>query len=131
MAVVSGLANAPRVPPVDGSTGELDTAGGEEVFTVLRCADDKLGGTVLVVTHVPLMARRVRRTVRMREGRTSAETLRERGGEGEEFTVLDRAGGLRLPRDSVEGYGPRGRVRLTGEAGHVGVWPDRDDRCDG
>ncbi|WP_405634993.1 hypothetical protein OHB53_15225 [Streptomyces sp. NBC_00056] len=127
----SGLANAPRVPPVDGSTGELDTAGGEEVFTVLRCADDKLGGTVLVVIHVPLMACRVRRTVRMREGRTSAETLRERGGEGEEFTVLDRAGGLRLPRDSVEGYGPRGRVRLTGEAGHVGVWPDRDDRCDG
>ncbi|WP_405598956.1 MULTISPECIES: hypothetical protein [unclassified Streptomyces] len=131
VAVVSGLANAPRVPPVDGSTGELDTAGGEEVFTVLRCADDKLGGTVLVVTHVPLVACRVRRTVRMREGRTSAETLRERGGEGEEFTVLDRAGGLRLPRDSVEGYGPRGRVRLTGVAGHVGVWPDRDDRCDG
>lgn len=69
----------PRVPPVDGSTGELDTAGGEDAFTVLRCADDKLGGTVLVVTHVPLMACRVRRTVRMREGRTSAETLRERG----------------------------------------------------
>ncbi|MEV6698754.1 hypothetical protein AB0M68_16440 [Streptomyces sp. NPDC051453] len=113
------------------STGELDTAGGEDAFTVLRRADEKLGGTVLVGADVPLMACRVRRAVRMREGRTSAESLPERGGEGEEFTVLDRAGRLRLPRDYVEGYGPRGRVRLTGEAGHVGVWPDRDDRCDG
>ncbi|MFD7197656.1 hypothetical protein [Streptomyces sp. NPDC059893] len=113
-------------------TGELDTASEEEVSTALRRADEKLGGgTVLVVAHVPLMACRVRRTVRIREGRASAETLRERGGKGEEFTVLDRAGRLRLPRDYVEGYGPRGRVRLTGEAGHVGVWPDRDDRCDG
>lgn len=58
------------------------------------------------------------------------QRLRERGGEGEEFTVLDRAGRLQLPRDHVERYGLRGRVRLTGEAGHVGVWPDRDDRTD-
>lgn len=55
----------------------------------------------------------------------------ERGGEGEEFTVLDRAGTLQLPRDYVERYGLRGRVRLAGETGHVGVWPDRDDRSDG
>ncbi|RFC71815.1 hypothetical protein DXZ75_32810 [Streptomyces sp. AcE210] len=72
-----------------------------------------------------------RRAVRIRDGRTSTETLRERGGEGEEFTVLDRAGRLRLSRDHVERYGLRGRVRLTGGAGHVGVWPDRDDRSDG
>ncbi|MER5957897.1 hypothetical protein [Streptomyces sp. NPDC001893] len=77
------------------------------------------------------MSGQVRRTVRIRGGRTSTETLRERGGEGEEFTVLDRAGGFQLPWDRVERYGPRGRVRLTGEAGHVGVWPDRDDRSDG
>ncbi|MCX4642601.1 hypothetical protein ACFVY1_12710 [Streptomyces sp. NPDC058293] len=57
--------------------------------------------------------------------------MRERGGEGEEFTVLDRAGRLQLPRDHVERYGPRGRVRFSGEAGHVGVWPDRDDRSGG
>ncbi|MFB6856252.1 MULTISPECIES: hypothetical protein [Streptomyces] len=77
------------------------------------------------------MSGQVRRTVRIRGGRTSTETLRERGGEGEEFTVLDRAGRFQLPWDHVERYGPRGRVRLTGEAGHVGVWPDRDDRSDG
>ncbi|MET7657603.1 hypothetical protein ABZT45_13330 [Streptomyces sp. NPDC005356] len=57
--------------------------------------------------------------------------MRERGGEGEEFTVLDRAGRLQLPRDHVERYGPRGRVRFSTEAGHVGVWLDRDDRSGG
>ncbi|MFD4645525.1 hypothetical protein [Streptomyces sp. NPDC056721] len=77
------------------------------------------------------MSGRVRRAVRIHDGRASTETLRERGGEGEEFTVLDRAGTLPLPRDCVERYGLRGRVRLTGEAGHVGVWPDRGDHADG
>ncbi|MFC9459097.1 hypothetical protein [Streptomyces sp. NPDC056983] len=126
---MSGLANAPRVSPADRRARHCERGGGVHG---LRRADEKLGGgTVLVVAHVPLMACRVRRTVRIREGRASAETLRERGGEGEEFTVLDRAGRLRLPRDYVEGYGPRGRVGLAGEVGHVGVWPDRDDRCDG
>ncbi|MGW6361131.1 hypothetical protein ACWFR5_39660 [Streptomyces sp. NPDC055092] len=45
----------------------------------------------------------MRRAVRIRDGRASTETLRERGGEGGEFTVLDRAGRLRLPWD----YGER------------------------
>ncbi|WP_406103495.1 hypothetical protein [Streptomyces sp. NBC_01003] len=75
------------------------------------------------------MSGQVRRTVRIRDGRTSTETLRERG-EGEGFTVLDRAGRLQLPHDYVERYGLRGRVRPTGEAGHVDVWPDRDDGTD-
>ncbi|MFE2988761.1 hypothetical protein [Streptomyces sp. NPDC059262] len=79
MAVVPGLANAPRVPPADGPTDELDTASGEGASMTLRRADEKLGATVLVVTHDPLMSCRVRRTVRIREGRTSAEALRERG----------------------------------------------------
>jgi hypothetical protein len=78
--------------------------------------------------HAELVSGQVRRTVRIRDGRILTEALRERRGEGEEFTVLDRAGRLPLPRDYVERYWLRGRVLLTGEAGHVGVWLDRDDR---
>ncbi|WP_447040464.1 ABC transporter ATP-binding protein [Streptomyces sp. DSM 118878] len=124
VAVAVATANSPRVLLADEPTGELDTAGGEEVFAALRRANEELGATVLVVTHDPLVSGQVRRTVRIRDGRTSAETLREEGGAGEEFTVLDRTGRLQLPGDLVERYGLRGRVRLTAETGHVGIWPD-------
>ncbi|WP_435861264.1 ABC transporter ATP-binding protein [Streptomyces tauricus] len=126
VAVAVATANAPRVLLADEPTGELDTASGEEVFAALRRANEELGATVLVVTHDPLVSEQVRRTVRIRDGRTSTETLRGPGGGGaEEYTVLDRAGRLQLPRDHVERYGLRGRVRLTAEPDHVGVWPDR------
>ncbi|MER7174367.1 ABC transporter ATP-binding protein [Streptomyces mesophilus] len=123
VAVAVATANAPRVLLADEPTGELDTASGEDVFAALRRANEELGATVLVVTHDPQVSEQVRRTVRIRDGRTSTETLR--GGErefAEEFTVLDRAGRLQLPREYVERYGLQGRVRLTGESDHVGVW---------
>ncbi|MFI1678554.1 ABC transporter ATP-binding protein [Streptomyces sp. NPDC020607] len=125
VAVAVATANSPRVLLADEPTGELDTASGEDVFAALRRANEELGATVLVVTHDPLVSEQVRRTVRIRDGRTSTETLREEGGDGEEFTVLDRAGRLQLPGEYVERYGLQGRVRLTAEPGHVGVWPDR------
>lgn len=128
VAVAVATANSPRVLLADEPTGELDTAGGEEVFAALRRANEDLGATVLVVTHDPLVSGQVRRTVRIRDGRTSTETLREEGGRGEEFTVLDRAGRLQLPGDFVERYGLRGRVRLTAETDHVGIRPDTPPR---
>ncbi|MPY60863.1 ABC transporter ATP-binding protein [Streptomyces spongiae] len=125
VAVAVATANAPRVLLADEPTGELDTASGEDVFAALRRANEELGATVLVVTHDPLVSEQVRRTVRIRDGRTSTETLRGPGGTAaEEYTVLDRAGRLQLPRDYVDRYGLRGRVRLTAEPDHVGVWPD-------
>lgn len=126
VAVAVAAANSPRVLLADEPTGELDTAGGELVLEALRRANEQLGATVLIVTHDPLVSGQVRRTVRIRDGRTSTETLRGPGAAAsEEFTVLDRAGRLQLPRDYVERYGLRGRVRLTPEPDHVGVWPDR------
>jgi ABC-type lipoprotein export system ATPase subunit len=129
VAVAVATANTPKVLLADEPTGELDTASGELVFAALRRANEQLGATVLVVTHDPLVSGQVRRTVRIRDGRTSTETLRAAAGAAaEEFTVLDRAGRLQLPRDYVERYGLRGRVRLTAEPDHVGVWPDNKDR---
>ncbi|WP_419665044.1 ABC transporter ATP-binding protein [Streptomyces sp. 2-1] len=130
VAVAVATANTPQVLLADEPTGELDTASAEEVFAALRRANEELGATVLVVTHDPLVSGQVRRTVRIRDGRTSTETLRGPGGGGaEEYTVLDRAGRLQLPRDYVERYGLSGRVRLTEEPDHVGVWPDRTEQA--
>jgi putative ABC transport system ATP-binding protein len=74
----------------------------------------------------------VQRTVAIRDGRTSTETLRrtEQTDEGdhrvisEEYAVLDRAGRLQLPRAHVDALELRNRVRLRLEEDHVGVWPD-------
>jgi hypothetical protein len=42
----------------------------------------------------------------------------------QEYSVLDRAGRLQIPRDFLQALQLRDRVRLALEPGHVGVWPD-------
>lgn len=131
VAIAVALANEPAVLLADEPTGELDTATSADVFAVLRAVSDDLGVTVLVLTHDPLVSEQVNRTVTIRDGRTSAETLR-RGGTGtaagqviaEDFAVLDRAGRLQLPADYVATLDLRQRVRLELEPDHIGVWPE-------
>jgi hypothetical protein len=40
-----------------------------------------------------------------------------------EYTVLDRAGRMQLPREMTEPLGMAGLVRLQPEPDHIGVWP--------
>ena len=102
------------------------------MFGALQTVNAELGVTVLVVTHDPAVSGQVRRTIAIRDGRTSTETLRQAGGDGTggaaqhavEYAVLDRAGRLQLPREMVEPLGMRDRVRLEAGADHIGVWPD-------
>jgi ABC-type methionine transport system ATPase subunit len=133
VAIAVALANAPQVILADEPTGELDTATSTEIFGVLRSVSENLGVTVVVVTHDPLVSGQVNRTIAIRDGRTSSETLRrmEMGEEGdheiiaEEFAVLDRAGRLQLPREYVDALELERRVRLELERDHIGVWPDQ------
>jgi ABC-type methionine transport system ATPase subunit len=134
VAIAVALANQPDVLLADEPTGELDTATSAEVFELMRQVNRDVGTTVVIVTHDPLVSEQVMRTVAIRDGRTSSETLRrssvsEEGDHeliAEEFAVLDRAGRLQLPRAHVEALGLERRVRLRLEADHIGVWPDRD-----
>src|SRR5579884_25419 len=134
VAIAVALANSPEVLLADEPTGELDTNTSHEIFGVLRTASTDLGVTVVVATHDPLVSGQVNRTVAIRDGRTSSETLRrtELGVDGaheviaEEFAVLDRAGRLQLPHDYVEALALERRVRLELEPDHIGVWPDRE-----
>jgi putative ABC transport system ATP-binding protein len=132
VAIAVALANEPEVLLTDEPTGELDSATSAEVFGLLRQVNADTGTTVVIVTHDPLVSEQVGRTVAIRDGRTSTETLRrtELADDGEhriiaeEFAVLDRAGRLQLPRSHVESLELRNRVRLRLEEDHVGVWPD-------
>ncbi|GAA2041575.1 ABC transporter ATP-binding protein [Catenulispora yoronensis] len=131
VAIAVALANAPEVLFADEPTGELDSATAEQVFEALRTANRELGVTVVVVTHDALVAGQVRRTVAIRDGRTSSETVREAvvdadGAQrdvAEEYVMLDRAGRMQLPREFVERLGMRDRVRVALDEDHVSVWP--------
>jgi ABC-type lipoprotein export system ATPase subunit len=139
VAIAVALANQPAVLFADEPTGELDTVTARQVFDLLRTVNQELGVTIVVVTHDPLVSEQVSRTIAIRDGRTSTETIHRRAisqtGDhhviSEEYAVLDRVGRLQLPRAHVETLGLERRVRLALEPDHIGVWPDRDRSSDG
>ncbi len=132
VAIATALANNPAVLLADEPTGELDQVMSEQVLEAMRAAAGELEATVLIVTHDPMIANHVRRTVQIRDGRTSTEVVRrvEVDADGtehlvaSEYTVIDRAGRLQLPSSHVERLALRDRVRVELEDDHVGVWPD-------
>ncbi|MEU0371491.1 ABC transporter ATP-binding protein [Streptomyces sp. NPDC006283] len=131
-AIAVALANSPAVLLADEPTGELDSATGEQVFAAFRRANEELGTTIVIVTHDQAVAGEVRRTVAIRDGRTSSEVLRrtEIDAEGQEsvvareYVMLDRAGRLQLPAEYTAALGMEHRVMLELEQDHIGVWPD-------
>ncbi|WP_283134797.1 ABC transporter ATP-binding protein [Rhizohabitans arisaemae] len=129
VAIAVALANEPQVILADEPTGELDTETSAEVFGALRRAGSEFGVTVVIVTHDPQVSEQVDRTIGIRDGRTSSETLRRVGDSGtviaEEYAVLDRVGRLQLPRNFTSALNLERRVRLELERDHIGVWPDR------
>jgi putative ABC transport system ATP-binding protein len=132
VAIAVALSNQPEVLFADEPTGELDTTTSHEVFELLRRVNEELGTTIVIVTHDALVSEQVQRTVAIRDGRTSTETVRRTAlsdtGEhemiSEEFAVLDRAGRLQLPKTHVAALGLKDRVRLRLEGDHVEIWPD-------
>lgn len=138
VAIATAIANSPRVLFADEPTGELDTATSSEIFDVLRDVNTQSGVTIVVVTHDPLVAEHVNRTVAIRDGRTSSEVLRRteidaEGGQrtiAQEFAVLDRVGRLQLPHEYVDALDLEKRVRLTLDPDHINVWPDGSDGGD-
>lgn len=125
-AIALGLANGCRVLFADEPTGELDDANSAQVLEAMRTVNERSGVTVLIVTHDPGVADHVRRTVGIRDGRTSVEVFRDEGDsetDAREYAVLDRAGRLQLPREHIERLGMHDRVRLHLESDHVRVQP--------
>jgi ABC-type lipoprotein export system ATPase subunit len=131
VAIAVAIANSPRVLLADEPTGELDDAASAQVLEAMRTVNEERGVTVLIVTHDSTVSNHVRRTIQIRDGRTSTEVLRrkhvDQHGEehsiAEEFAVLDRVGRLQLPADFMASLSLRDKVRLALENDHVGVWP--------
>lgn len=133
VAIAVALANEPSLLLADEPTGELDSATAEQIFAAFRTANEELGTTIVIVTHDQTVASEVRRTVAIRDGRTSSEVLRRTevdattGQESlvaREYAMLDRAGRLQLPAEYTEALRMEHRVMLELEQDHIGIWPD-------
>jgi putative ABC transport system ATP-binding protein len=69
VAIARALSVYPPILLADEPTGNLDTETGEEILKLIEELHQRLGATVLVVTHDLGVAERCARTVRLRDGR--------------------------------------------------------------
>ena len=131
VAIAVALANEPEVLFADEPTGELDETNSALVLEAMRDVNERLGVTILIVTHDQSVSGHVRRTVQIRDGRTSTEVFRSKRTDADgveehiaqEYAVLDRVGRLQLPQEYLTRLAMRDRVRLELESDHVQVHP--------
>lgn len=69
VAIARALVNHPSILLADEPTGNLDTENATAVLDILRDLNERLGQTILMITHNPEAAAYAHRTVRMRDGR--------------------------------------------------------------
>jgi putative ABC transport system ATP-binding protein len=74
VAVARALVSNPSLILADEPTGNLDTANGEAVMTLLKDAAGA-GVTVVMVTHSLVHAAEAQRTIKLLDGRVVSETL--------------------------------------------------------
>jgi putative ABC transport system ATP-binding protein len=69
VAIARAVVNHPAILLADEPTGNLDTKNSDAVLNLLRDLNERLGQTVLMITHNPEAAAFAHRTVTMRDGR--------------------------------------------------------------
>lgn len=143
VAIAVALSNEPKVLLADEPTGELDSVTAQEIFSLLRKLNRELGLTIITVTHDSAIAAAVDRTIAIRDGRTSTETVRREAmlenvhenmlaasaviglptETHRESILIDRAGRLQLPKEAIEKLPFNGRAEVRINADHVELWP--------
>ncbi|MEA3559091.1 MAG: ABC transporter ATP-binding protein [Candidatus Thermoplasmatota archaeon] len=69
VAIARALANDPPVILADEPTGELDTENSKMIIELLRRLNRDLDKTLVSITHDPEVARRAKRSIRMKDGK--------------------------------------------------------------
>ena len=149
-AIAVALANEPKVLLADEPTGELDSVTAGEVLALMRRLNQQLGLTIIMVTHDAAIAAEVDRTIAIRDGRTSTETVRREttletldagilaassviglsSQTHRESILIDRAGRLQLPKEAIEQFPFNGRAEVRIAEDHVELWPILDEEND-
>ena len=77
VAIARALVNSPSIILADEPTGNLDSQTSEEIMRVFEDLN-KLGQTIIMVTHEPDIAAHARRVVVLRDGLVESDDRRER-----------------------------------------------------
>jgi putative ABC transport system ATP-binding protein len=76
VAIARAIAGQPAIVLADEPTGNLDQATGMAILDLLGQLNDTVGTTIVVVTHDEQVAARMRRQVRMLDGRIVSDAAR-------------------------------------------------------
>ncbi|BDZ56742.1 ABC transporter ATP-binding protein [Barrientosiimonas endolithica] len=96
-ALCVGAASGPGLLLADEPTASVGTDGAERVIAALHELNRTLGTTVLTVTHDPVLAGAMERTVTIRDGRVGSQAH-----DGVELAVVAPDGSLPLPDDILD-----------------------------
>ena len=129
VAIGVALANHPPLLLADEPTGELDDATAGEILDLFGTVNQELNTTILIVTHDPDIAYKVGRVVMILDGKMATEIRRKvsfkrvageaETGELEEFTLVDGAGRVQIPREYLDELKIKDRARVMVEDGKV------------
>jgi ABC-type lipoprotein export system ATPase subunit len=99
VAMATAIATSPRVLLADEPTCQLDATGRDSVIEALRQAHELSGASVIVVTHDPVVAESLPRTVTISHGMVGSE-----GRGNRRFAIVGRDGTVQLPADVAALY---------------------------
>lgn len=128
VAIAIALANNPKLLLADEPTGAVDRKTADDILEMFRELNEKLGLTIVIVTHDKELSKKVNRVVSIRDGKTSSERIMKNDYKEklehldidwheeetqEEYAVLDRAGRVQIPNELLEEMGIDGnKVKL-------------------
>ena len=74
VAIARALANDPKVILADEPTGNLDSKTEQEVLEIIEELNEQ-GKTIIMVTHEPLVGKRARRVIHLKDGIIDKEVV--------------------------------------------------------
>ncbi|QQS01203.1 MAG: ATP-binding cassette domain-containing protein [Austwickia sp.] len=119
IALAVALAAGPGLLLADEPSSALSHAARDDVLAAIDHVNRERSATVVVVTHDEAVARRMRRTVTIRDGRVGGE-----GRDGEEFAIVAADGSLPLPVGALADLPPGTAVRVHREGARWLLVPD-------
>ncbi len=136
VAIAVALANNPKLLLADEPTGAVDLKTSDYIFSVLKEINQVFGTTIIIVTHDMKLASKVNRVAAIRDGKISSELLNKvihpsemeqmkDIAEKEEYSILDKAGRVQLPKDMLGAAKITGnRVRIDYREGEIIILPE-------